>query len=44
MVVIHFYLERENYKVPKFHRNNSCYFKKAPPSFKHRTPISAAPY
>ena len=28
MIVIYCYLERENYKVLKFHRNNSAYFKK----------------
>ena len=27
MVVIYCYLERENYKVLKFRRNNSSYFK-----------------
>ena len=27
MVVIYCHLEKENYKVLKFHKNNPCYFK-----------------
>ena len=30
------YLERENYKVLEFHRNNSSLLKSSPPCFKRR--------
>ena len=42
MVVIYCCLERSNNKVLKFHLNISLTVKKAPPSFKCRSPINAA--
>ena len=41
MAVIYCYLEREIYKLLKFHTNNFFYFEiSAPPSFKRNLPIS----
>ena len=43
MLVSYFYLEREYYKVLKFHVSNSSNFEIRDPSFKCHRPMGAAP-